>query len=354
MEQTKVAVIGCGNIAKNAHVPSYSKNPAARIEYLVDINPEKAQTLKEQYGCENAKVITDYRQALADPAVDAVSVCLPNSLHMPVTVDALNAGKHVLCEKPISVSLENAIKMKEAADKNGRILNIGVVNRFNTAVNKIREMIENGELGEVYHVYASFRSHRSIPGLGGWFTTKAMSGGGVLIDWGVHFLDLILYCTGSPKPVSVTGSAFSKLGKDMKGYTYVDMWAGPPDYSGTYDVDDSVTGMIRTCGPTITFNGAWAQNLNESAMFIEFLGDRGGIKLQYGGNFTYHTFKNGMLCDTAAKFNQKDMFYEELDAFLESARTGKKSRGSIDNVLITQQILDAIYLSSEQNREITL
>ncbi|HPU58796.1 MAG TPA: gfo/Idh/MocA family oxidoreductase, partial [Candidatus Avimonas sp.] len=110
-------------------------------------------------------------------------------------------------------------------------------------------------------VYVSFRSHRSIPGLGGAFTTKEIAGGGALIDWGVHFLDIVMYCCGDPKPLTVTGEAFCKLGKNIPEYAFKDMWAGPPKYDGIYDVDDSVTGMIRTEGPVITFNGAWAQNI---------------------------------------------------------------------------------------------
>src|SRR5690606_22900371 len=116
---------------------------------------------------------------------------------------------------------------------------------------------DNGDLGELYHVYISFRAHRAIPGLGGAFTTKSIAGGGVLIDWGVHFLDIVMYCAGDPKPLTVTGQTYSKLGKDIENYAYVNMWAGPPKTSGTYDVEDMVTGMIRTEGPTITLNGAW-------------------------------------------------------------------------------------------------
>ena len=234
------------------------------------------------------KAAEDYREMLQDPAVDAVSVCVPNYLHAPITVDCLDAGKHVLCEKPAAMNYAQALQMKVAADRNGRILNIGVVNRFNTAVNKVKNMILAGELGEVYHVYCSFRSHRSIPGLGGPFTTKALSGGGVLIDWGVHFLDLINYCIGSPTVRSVSGAAYGKLGRNMRDYVYTDMWAGPPDYSGTYDVEEFITGMVRTDGPTITLNGAWAQNINDDAMFIEFLGDKAGssFSISAGSPFT--------------------------------------------------------------------
>jgi predicted dehydrogenase len=352
MEKVTVAVIGCGTIARSAHLPSYSKNPLANIKYVVDIKPEAAKEMADLYNVSN--VVTDYKEILSDKELDAVSICTPNHTHAPIVIDCLNAGKHVLCEKPAAVNSELVMKMKEAADRNNKVLNIGVVNRFNTAVNHIKNMIEAGELGDVYHIYCSFRSHRSIPGLGGWFTTKAMSGGGVLIDWGVHFLDLILYCLNPVEVLTVSSNTYSKLARDMKGYAFVDMWAGPPDYDGVYDVEEMVTGLIRTTGPTISFNGAWAQNIGESSMFIEFMGDKGGIKLQYGGNFTVYTAKNGILYETVPSYQTRDMFYDEIDCFLKSSLENRKDRANVDNVIITSRVMDAIYKSAELRKEVTL
>jgi predicted dehydrogenase len=317
---------------------------------VCDIIPERAEAAKVKYGAQ--KTTLDYRDIVADPDIDAVSVCVHNWLHAPLSIDLLNAGKNVLCEKPASVSYKLMQDMQQAAETSHRILNIGVVNRFNTAVNRVKDMIDGGELGKLYHVYCSFRSHRSIPGLGGQFTTKATAGGGVLIDWGVHFIDLIMYCLGVPAPLSVSGQAHSVLGKDMEKYVFTDMWAGPPDYSGTYDVEDFITGFVRTEGPTITLNGAWAQNIGESAMFIEFMGDKGGIKLQYGGGFTFYTTKNGMLVEEKPTFQTKDMFATELDMFLASSATGEKNRGNIDHVMATGRIMDGLYQSSTEGREI--
>ena len=352
MQPVNVAIIGCGAIANSAHGPSYAKNPAARIACCVDIIPERAQALAKKFGDENTKALTDYRDMLEDDTIDVVSVCVPNYLHAPISIDCLNAGKHVLCEKPAAMNYEEVLAMQAAAKANDRILNIGVVNRFNTAVNKVRDLIRAGELGEVYHIYSSFRAHRSIPGLGGPFTTKAMAGGGVLIDWGVHFIDLICYCIDSPAVKTVSGSAYSKLGTNMEEYTYTSMWAGPPDYSGTYDVEEFITGLVRTAGPTITMNGAWAQNINESAMFIEFLGDKGGIKLQYGGKFTIYSTKDGMLTETHCDMTMADMFYDELDAFIKCAAKGEKIRSYIDEILVTTQIMDGLYKSAELGQEV--
>ncbi len=352
MGKTKVVIIGCGTIANAAHGPSYGKNPDVEIAYCVDILPERAKALAATYGDENTKAITDYKEAIADPTVTCVSVCVPNYLHAPIAIDCLNAGKHVLCEKPAAMNYAEAVSMKQAADRNNRILNIGVVNRFNTAVNKVKELIAAGELGEVYQVYCSFRSYRSIPGLGGPFTSKELAGGGVLIDWGVHFLDLINYCVGGPAMKSATASTFNKLGKNLTEYVFTDMWAGPPNYAGKCDVEEFITGMIRTSGPTITLNGAWAQNIDERAMFIEFLGVKGGIKLEYGANFTLYSTKDGMLTKTTPAFNMSDMFYDELDAFVKCAAKNEKIRSNIDQVLVTAQMMDALYQSAEAGKEI--
>lgn len=352
MKQVTVAVIGCGTIARDAHMPSYASNPMAKVKYVVDIKPEAAKALGEKYGIPN--IITDYRDILGDKEVEAVSICTPNDTHAPIAIDFLNAGKNVLCEKPAAVNANLVREMKEAADRNGKILNIGVVNRFNTAVNHIKDMIEAGELGKIYHIYCSFRQHRSIPGLGGWFTNKAVSGGGVLIDWGVHFLDLIFYCITPQKVLSVSSNAYSELAKNPKEYTFKDMWAGPPNYDGVYDVEELVTGFIRTSGPTINFNGAWAQNIGEAGMFVEFMGDKGGVKLQYGGDYTLYTTKDGKLYEEKSSITQSDMFYDEIDSFLRCANDNSKNRANVDNILITADTMDAIYKSAEIGREVVL
>lgn len=244
--------------------------------------------------------------------------------------------------------------MQKAQHESGRVLNIGVVNRFNDSVNRIRQYIQEGKLGSIHHVYVSFRAHRSIPGLGGAFTTKAIAGGGALIDWGVHYLDIVMYCCGDPTVKTVTGETFCKLGKDMKNYVYTDMWAGPPKYDGVYDVDDSVTALIRTEGPVITVNGAWAQNIGESEQYIDFMGDKGGIRLHYGKDFDVYTTEDGALVKYTPQFQMRDHFQNEIDAFLRCIKTGEKLPSHIDTVIVTAEMMQAIYDSAEQHKEIAL
>lgn len=314
--------------------------------------PERAAAAVEKYHCGTA--ITDYHEALADPEIEAVSVCTPNKMHSTIAIDALRAGKNVLCEKPAARIYAEAQEMQKAQHETQKVLNIGVVNRFNTGVNKIKELIARGELGEVYQVYVSFRSHRSIPGLGGDFTRKEVAGGGVMIDWGVHFFDIVMYCCSDPKVKSVSAEQFCKLGNPIEEYVYANMWAGPPKKDGVFNVEDAVTGIIRTEGPVISFNGAWAQNIGENEMFIDFLGTKGGIRLQYGSDFTFYSTKNGMLTKTTFEMESVKMFQEEIDAFVRCIKSGEKLPSHIDTNIITAEMMDAIYRSAEQHKEILL
>ena len=351
MSKIKVAIIGCGQIARTAHLPAYiAARDISEVKYFVDIIPERAQQLRDTYG--SGEALTDYHDILNDPEITCVSVCTPNYVHAPISIDFLNAGKNVLCEKPAAVDSKLAAEMQAAADKNGKILNIGVCNRFNTAVTKIEELISAGVLGEVYHIYCSFRDYRSIPGLGGPFTTKSMAGGGALIDWGVHFLDLIFYCINEPKIKTVSGQTYSKLANPMEDYVFSSMWAGPPDYTGTYDVEEFVTGLIRTEGPTISLNGAWAQNIGERQMYIEFLGTKGGIKLQYGGNFTLYSTMNGMITTTNFEYSTENMYDAEIRDFILKAPQGIKTKGNIDHAILSSQVMDLIYQSAEAGEEL--
>ena len=353
MAKMKIGIIGCGTIANSAHIPSYMANPDVEIKYFCDIIPEKAKAAVEKYGCGIA--VEDYHEVIADPEVEAVSVCTPNKMHSIIAVDCLRGGKNVLCEKPAARTYADALEMQKAQHETGKVLNIGVVNRFNTAVNRLRDIIQRGDFGEIYHVYVSFRSQRSIPGLGGAFTTNAISGGGVLIDWGVHYLDIVMYCTGDPQPKTVSAKAFSKLGVDMPNYVYEGMWAeDTKDLNGTYDVDDFVTGFVRTEGPTITFNGAWAQNIGINEAYIDFIGTKAGARLNYGGDFTVFSTSCGSLCEFKPKIKSKPMFQEEIDAFVKCIKTGEKLPSHIDTVIVTAKMMQAMYDSSASGKEIVL
>lgn len=348
-----VAVIGCGRIADMAHFPALSEMENVRIKYACDILEEKAKKAKEKYP-KAEQVITDYKKALADKEVDAVFVLTPNYEHYTITMDALKAGKHVMCEKPVTVNYELSKEMAVEARKQEKILNIGVCNRYNKSVEMLRDWADEGKFGRIYHVNCSFRSFRCIPGLGGPFTTKAQSGGGVLIDWGIHFLDLILYVLGGAKIKTVTCDAYNEMAKNMKEYNYTGygMWAEDTadiDH-GINDVDDYISGYIRTDKASIDFNGAWAQNIKKDEMFIDFMGDKGGARLSYGGKFEFYDGKT--LETIAPEYKIPNMYLKEDEAFIESITTGIKNKNNIENILESMKLLDSLYRSSEKKGEI--
>ena len=353
MRTTVVAVVGCGRIANGAHFPALSKLDNVRIKYACDLILEKAEKAKEKFP-KIEQVITDYKVALADPEVEAVFVLTPNFAHYTVTMDALRAGKHVMCEKPVTVSYDLSCEMAAEADKQGKILNIGVCNRYHKSVELLEELNKNGEFGNIYHIYCSFRSFRSIPGLGGAFTDKAQSGGGVLIDWGIHFLDLILYILGDAKLKNVTCDAYCEMAKDMKSYKYKSMWAEDTSdvENGVNDVDDFITGYIRTDKTSISFNGAWAQNIDQNEMFIDFMGDKKGARLTYGKQFK---ITDGQTLETVESNHEiPDMYLREDEAFIESIYSGVKNKNNIDNILESMKLLDCLYKSAELGKEIEL
>lgn len=354
-KKLNVAIIGCGNIANCAHIPNYLKLDNVEIKYFCDIIPERADKAVEKYGC--GKAVYNYKELLGHDDIDIVSVCTHNDFHAPISIDFMRDGKDVLCEKPAARTVEEALEMQKVAHETGRLLSIGVVNRFCDTVNHIKNLIADGELGEVYQVYVSFRAHRSIPGLGGDFTQKAKSGGGVLIDWGVHYLDLTLYCLGEPTPLTCSGEAHSKLGIDMKNYVCTSMWASDTADrgSGVFDVDDFVTGLVRTTGATITFNGAWAQNIGEHECFIDFIGTKAGIRMNYGGKFTMYSTMGGMLTEITPDYASTGFdYFAEVKSFVNSVITRKPNQAYIDKAVVTSKIMDAVYRSSEAHKEVTL
>ena len=348
-----IAVIGCGRIAKLAHLPAFTKMDNVRVKYACDILPEKAAALQKEFPkIEN--IITDYKVALADEEIDAVYVLTPNYAHYTITMDALKAGKHVFCEKPITVNYKLSCEMAAEAEKQGKILNIGVCNRYHKSVETLYQWVKEGKFGKIYNVNCSFRAFRSIPGLGGAFTTKSQSGGGVLIDWGIHFLDLILYILDGAKLKNVTCDAYCEMAKDMKAYNYegYGMWAEDTAdvENGTNDVDDYITGYVRTDKASISFNGAWAQNVGIGEMYVDFLGDKGGARLNYGGQFTF--WDGATLESVTPEYDIPNMQHMEDIAFIDSITTGVKDKNNVENVLESAKLLDALYESASKGKEV--
>ena len=241
-ENLKIGIIGCGSIG-STHANAYAGVKGAELVAMCDILPD---VLEKKAKAHNVKITyTDYHELLANPDIDAVSICVPNDMHAPIAIDAFKAGKHVMLEKPMTLNSQLGKDILAARDASGKILQMGMVWRQTPEAIVVKEEIEAGRLGEIYQIRVKLIRSRGIPGLGGWFTTKARSGGGGLIDIAVHFLDLVMWLTGYWNPTAVSAKVYSKFGSPIKDYHYISMWAGPPKLDGVFDVDDYAAGFIR-------------------------------------------------------------------------------------------------------------
>ena len=265
-KKLRMAIIGCGGIANGAHASNYEKIDNIEIVALCDILPERTAAMKEKYkSCAGAWETTDYNDIVNAPDVDAVDICTPNYLHAPIAIACLDAGKHVLTEKPDAMTVAEVEAMKEASERNGRVLMAMRNNRFNPSTLHALKAIANDEYGKFYAGRCGWTRRRGIPGDGSWFADKSKSGGGPLIDLGVHMIDLAMYLMGNPKPVAVSGATYREIaGKNEKG--------------GKFDVEDLAMGFIKfDNGASLQLEFSWASNISEGCKFVELRGSKAGI-----------------------------------------------------------------------------
>jgi len=349
MSKVRIGIIGCGTIG-SVHANAYAKVPDAEVAALCDILPNRLKQKAEHHNV--AKTYGDYHELLADPEIDAVSICVPNDMHAPIAIDAFRAGKHVFLEKPMTLNAELGREILAARDASGKKLQMGMVWRQTPEAQVVKEAVENGRLGEIYQIRVKLIRRRGIPGLGGWFTTKAQSGGGGLIDIAVHFLDLSMWITGFWNPTRVSAKTYSKFGSLMKGYHYVDMWAGPPNYDGIFDVDDYAAGLIRFGKKaTLSFEVAWACNAEDES-YIELLGTKGGVKVGTGKT-VLRTEVDGRIADIELFYDkEKDRFAIEMEKFVAAVQDKGDVAATGEEGLITMKLLDAIYKSGELDQEV--
>ena len=349
-EKLKVGIIGCGTIG-STHADSYAKVDTVEVVALCDILPDRLAEKSKRHGI--AKTYENYHDLLADPEIEAVSVCTPNDMHAPIAIDALKAGKHVMLEKPMTLNADLARQIVAARDASGKTLQLGMVWRQHSDAKAIKEVIDSGRLGEIYQVRIKLIRRRGIPGLGGWFTTKERSGGGGLIDIAVHFLDLAMYLTNYWEPTRVSAKTYTKFGSPMEDYHYINMWAGPPDYNGVFNVDDYAAGFVRFGKKaTMSFEVAWACNA-EDEVSVEFLGDKGGIKFCPGKPAVIRTELDGKMADITLNYAKDDeQFPRQLAMFADAVRGKGTVPATGEQGIMMMRLLDAIYKSSELDQEV--
>lgn len=325
----KVGLVGTG--ITGCHARGFQKCNDVEMKAVCDINQERAKRFADEFGIKN--IYSDYKEMLQDAELDAVTVGTPNALHAPVVIAAFEAGKHVLCEKPIATTATEAKAMVEAGKKANKIFMMGFNNRFRGDTQLLKKCIENGDLGEIYYAKTGWLRRRGIPGMGGWFTTKAMSGGGPLIDLGVHVLDLTLWLMGNPKPVYVMGSSYAKFGPDMAKQA-----------GGTYDVEDLATGMVKLeNGATIFVEASWHSHVEREKIYSQLVGTKGGAELE---PLRIYTDVNGNCADLQLQHPHQNGHEMEIVHFVECIREGKTPIATGEHGLHIQQILDAIYEST--------
>ena len=277
-KKIRLGVIGCGGIANSKHMPAEKRNPASEMVAFCDIVEERALKARDDFGSPDSKVCTDYRELLSDKSIDAVLVLTPNNEHCRITVDALNAGKHVLCEKPMAMNYEEAKKMLAARDKSGKVLTIGYQNRFRTDALYLKKLADEGMFGDIYYAEALAIRRRAVP-TWGVFTDKEKQGGGPLIDIGTHALDLTLFMMNNYEPAYCVGKTFHKLnGQKDTGNIWGD-W--DPE---KFTAEDSAFGfVVMKNGAVIYLKSSWALNMAdpiEAATTI--CGDKAGADMLGG------------------------------------------------------------------------
>ena len=348
----KIGIIGVGTIAA-FHIEAYQKNPNVEVYAFCDINEKRLKAMGEKYGV--TRLYTDKDEMLKLEELDAVSVCTWNSAHAPCSIAALKAGKHVLCEKPMATNADEARAMKQAADESGKLLMIGFVRRFGNDCAVVKDFLDNGEFGDLYFAKATYLRRHGAPG--GWFGDKSRSGGGPLIDLGVHVTDLARYLAGNPKPVSVYGVTFNKLG-DRRGMTgrdgYTSSGAGRQDI---FDVEDLAAALIRfDSGLVLSLEASFSLNIKEDEGTIELFGTKAGAKLspelEIFTDQNSHLINKSFFGSTALAF--ENLFQNEIDHYVACVRDGLPCRSPAQDGIEIMRILDAVYESARTGHEVVL
>lgn len=352
----RLGIIGSGAIG-GMHADAAAK-VGTTVAGFCDLDLSRAQHLASMY---DGSIACDSIEAfVARDDIDAVVIAVPNFLHRDLAVTALEAGKDVLLEKPMAMSVAECDEIIAAKDRSGRIVQLGFVCRYAPAAQAAREFVESGDLGTIYHAKAQLYRRRGIPGLGRWFTTRAQSGGGVLIDLGVHLVDLALHLLGGPAVERVSGHCTSIFGSPIGDYVFNEMWAGPPNPDGVFDVDDGAVGLVRLAGgATLEINTTWAANLPDGSLpnGVVLLGDRGGCIVDIWENtLKVATVQHGRITDWQPQLPPGDAWdlgwRAEHEAFAHAVTTREDPIASVHDGRRVQSVLDAMYRSSETGREV--
>lgn len=355
----RVGIIGCGGIARAKHIPNLKKKAGAHIAAVSDVRGEDyLRAVCAETGLADVQPCADYRQILADPTIEAVHICTPNSSHAKLSIEALEAGKHVMCEKPMATDLAQAQAMLCAAEKSGKKLTICANNRFTPAMWYLKGACTRGELGEIYLAKAHCVRRRGVPTWGE-FLDREKQGGGPVLDLGTHALDLALWMMDNYRPRRVTGKTFYKLGPMGSPANPYGDW----DPAG-FTVEDSGFAMIEMeSGATIFLEASWALNTrDERPVSVTLCGTKAGADVTDG--LVINTERDGRLVDEKIVLEPRAIpFYEptggvygpqlEISQWIDAIRNDTQPVVRPREMYTVQTIIRAIYDSSESGEPIT-
>jgi len=347
----RVGMIGAGAIAGD-HCRQVQKHPDARMVAVADLSRERRDDLKKQFDL--ARTYERWQDLVADPEIDAVAIALPNALHAPVSLAAIEAGKHVMLDKPFALNYTEALKVARAARKKRKVLMLGMNQRYRADAQVLRTLVTRGDLGEIYHVKAYWCRRMGSPKFGTWFVNKKLSGGGCLLDIGVHFMDLGMYLADYWDPVSVSGKVYGKFGH--RGIGEGGWGRSDRKKSMVFDVDDFATALIKfRSGGTLELNVSWVLHQEQpDRNNIELFGTEAGAVLAPTKIFR-HSSKAGEYEVVMPQNVKVEPRYDSrqtnwLDAILGRA----KPLCTLDQALTVQKVLDGIYASSHSGKEVRL
>ena len=352
----KTGIIGCGGIANGKHMPSIKAVPYVQMVAFCDIVKERAEKAAKEFGVPGAKVYTDYRELLNDPEIDVVHVCTPNKEHAQITIDALHAGKHVMCEKPMAKCADDAKRMVEAYKESGKKLTIGYQHRKKPAAQYAKKYIETGALGDIYSVNVHALRRRGTPNWGV-FLNEEEQGGGPIIDIATHSLDLALYLMDNYEPKMVVGKTHKRLEHPEEG----NIW-GDKGVSESKLEDSAVAMIVMKNGATIMLETSWAINMSLESEMDQFIcGSKAGLMVK-DNNLTLNKVELGCKVDTQVDLSaggvafysgskQPPQVIEMLD-FYDAIVNDHDPIVLPEQALVVSQILQAIYDSSASGKPV--
>jgi predicted dehydrogenase len=349
-EKINIGVIGCGSISE-LHLRSYQADPKANIYALCDLNETRAKEKAEKYGADIT--YTDYNELLADPNVDAVSICTWNNSHAPISIAALRAGKHVLVEKPLCMTMEEARAVEKAVQESGKLLQVGFVRRYASNTHTLKQFIDNGDLGEIYYAKASCLRRLGNPG--GWFSDSERSGGGPLIDLGVHVIDLCWYLMGKPKVSSISGNCYNKLGN--RSHVKNLCFYKASDYDASHNtVEDLANALIRfENGASLLVDVSFTLHAKQDEITVKLYGDKGGAEIEPELSIItekYDTIVNLTPQVDNLSFDFVKGFQQEITHFVEACLGNRTTLSPVEDGVEIMKILTGIYESAAKQTEI--